>query len=639
MNNRHLILVFSVLFILLLGFFIFEGDIPTSAFISLAGVETCEGTCTACSAFPIQGTCAVQEDCSWTTSSCTGDPNSCSTFLTSIDCENHGCFWNASSGKCLGTPSPCPTYNANESLCTSGGCAWNPGACSGTCTDCADYLIQGTCEAQSGCSWNLGIVCGDNIKEGTEVCDGTDLDSETCIIQGFTAGTLSCQWDCSAFDSSGCTVCGNNTKETGETCDGTDLDEETCTSQGFDVGTLTCQGDCSVFDTSNCTSQATDCGNGIKDSDELCDGTDFGGETCISQGYRSGNLFCFYDCLRFDTSSCSELSELHPEVVDCGDNCCGNSLCEENKNENFTTCRTDCPNPAIISFNFYSPEDSARFPRGEILIVKVEITADSSVLSASDVDWVRATGFFGTENLYDDGLHNDSAEGDSIYGNSFFIGTGIKAEEHTFTVEAKVAVTQQGANTKIIVDPVLNLEVLTDKDSYALGETIEISGTVKRSSTPTEAPVILSILSENIELSNLTGKSNEEGFYILNYQTDNSSPEGEWILNFETTDEYNNKGTASKTINVTASDSQSLITGSAISPLNITDTGFEGFALLLILLTTIILFSISMFLSGVILYFLRWKKKGFIPFPKVIQKIKNKFNSIKYFQNSKLLRK
>ncbi len=48
------------------------------------------------------------------------------------------------------------------------------------------------------------VVCGNNIKEGSEVCDGTDLGGKTCSSQGFDGGTLGCKLDCSGFDTSSC---------------------------------------------------------------------------------------------------------------------------------------------------------------------------------------------------------------------------------------------------------------------------------------------------------------------------------------------------------------------------------------------------------------------------------------------------
>jgi hypothetical protein len=48
------------------------------------------------------------------------------------------------------------------------------------------------------------------------------------------------------------TVCGNNIKETGEQCDGTDLGGQTCVGLGYAGGTLSCKADC-TFNTSSCT--------------------------------------------------------------------------------------------------------------------------------------------------------------------------------------------------------------------------------------------------------------------------------------------------------------------------------------------------------------------------------------------------
>jgi hypothetical protein len=48
-------------------------------------------------------------------------------------------------------------------------------------------------------------VCGNNIKESGEECDGTDIDSQSCMSYGYDSGTIGCSSDCT-FDTGGCTT-------------------------------------------------------------------------------------------------------------------------------------------------------------------------------------------------------------------------------------------------------------------------------------------------------------------------------------------------------------------------------------------------------------------------------------------------
>lgn len=63
-------------------------------------------------------------------------------------------------------------------------------------------------------------VCGDNMAQGTEMCDGTDLHGTTCASLGHAPGTLVCAADCSGFDMTGCTGAYDaaNTGFTGTVC-------------------------------------------------------------------------------------------------------------------------------------------------------------------------------------------------------------------------------------------------------------------------------------------------------------------------------------------------------------------------------------------------------------------------------------
>ena len=46
------------------------------------------------------------------------------------------------------------------------------------------------------------------------------------------------------------------------------------------------------------------CGNGSIEVGETCDGSNLGGQTCLSHGYSGGTLACASDCASFDTSGC-----------------------------------------------------------------------------------------------------------------------------------------------------------------------------------------------------------------------------------------------------------------------------------------------------------------------------------------------
>jgi hypothetical protein len=165
----------------------------------------------------------------------------------------------------------------------------------------------------SGCM-NNKPVCGDDMIEAPEDCDGTDLGGEDCESQGFLGGRLACANDCT-LDTTGCSdrICGNDMIEGAEECDGMNLGGEDCGSQGFDGGTLACANDC-AFDLTGCTNIT--CGNGVTEAGETCDGADLEGETCLSQGFGGGGvLACQADCLAFNTTGCMNVPCTHDICV------------------------------------------------------------------------------------------------------------------------------------------------------------------------------------------------------------------------------------------------------------------------------------------------------------------------------------
>ena len=173
-------------------------------------------------------------------------------------------------------------------------------------------------------------VCGNGTLESGEECDGQDLGDETCQGLGYDFGTLACSPDCT-FDRSDCgsnnPECGNGLVEGNESCDGTDLDNQTCQDLGFAGGTLACAPDCS-FDTNGCSM----CGNGVVDPGEDCDGSNLNGESCLTQGFDGGTLGCNDTCDGYDTTLCFT-NLCGNGVVDPGEDCDGvdlnNQTCQD----------------------------------------------------------------------------------------------------------------------------------------------------------------------------------------------------------------------------------------------------------------------------------------------------------------------
>lgn len=103
-------------------------------------------------------------------------------------------------------------------------------------------------------------LCGDTVREGTEICDGAD--APTC--------PGSCQPNCT------CPVCGDNARQGTEECDGTD--DASCPT--FCLGNCTCNGNAEA-----CCQFLGSCGGGSADSCTFSGGTPVGGgAVCDASG-------------------------------------------------------------------------------------------------------------------------------------------------------------------------------------------------------------------------------------------------------------------------------------------------------------------------------------------------------------------
>lgn len=107
-----------------------------------------------------------------------------------------------------------------------------------------------------------------------------------------------------------------------------------------------------------CTVVPDKCGDGNADPGEECDGNDFGGASCASEGFDSGNLACNGAC-QLDTSSCCSADD-HYECYQgdvywfdscgqpgdlkesCSDGCNGDT-CVEACEESYAVTQLECP--------------------------------------------------------------------------------------------------------------------------------------------------------------------------------------------------------------------------------------------------------------------------------------------------------
>jgi len=286
------------------------------------------------------------------------------------------------------------------------------------------------------------------------------------------------------------------------------------------------------------------CGNGVKEGNEVCDGSDLVGNSCASRGYISGTLRCSLGCLSFDTSGCTG------GAGGCAENCCGNHKCEELNGEDFASCTVDCTTPKNLYFTFYSPLENEVFARGEMVLIKVGLKADSAVPPAKTVEWVKASceGVFGAMALFDDGQHDDGRAGDGIFAKSFLVTETIEKGLKELVVEAKVAATTQGTKRLFTIDPVIGIGLSTEKSTYSLGDLLGIGGSVRRGGSAAKLPVLLRVSSGGGILFDWNGSSREDGFFQTSYQTTAASPEGEWLVSVYSGDEFGNSGSASETV-------------------------------------------------------------------------------------------
>jgi|GEM_PF-2182186 len=170
------------------------------------------------------------------------------------------------------------------------------------CFYCGDGACNSPDENSINCSTDcLEIaVCGDSKITPPEECEDTNLNGETCVSQGYTGGTLSCipvdQISECMFDKSNCFMCGDGA------CNSPDESPINCPIDCGTCGNGVCDTPSESF--LNCPVDCDTCGNGYIYSPEICDDTNFIGDTCEKHGYLGGTLIC-NNCEEIITDNCT----------------------------------------------------------------------------------------------------------------------------------------------------------------------------------------------------------------------------------------------------------------------------------------------------------------------------------------------
>lgn len=185
-------------------------------------------------------------------------------------------------------------------------------------------------------------ACDGEARDSCELCDGADLGDmpESCVEFGepgeFSGGTVVCNDTCDGYDISGCTVCGNDVKDPGEDCDGSDVPAANCAdlrlpppATGEDVP-LPCLESC-VYERSSCALCSVS-----EDDCLLGDDSDCTGASCAGKQCGAGET-CSMTCGNSD--QCAGLS--CNMSAQCSARCGEFGVCDETC-EPFSECILDC---------------------------------------------------------------------------------------------------------------------------------------------------------------------------------------------------------------------------------------------------------------------------------------------------------
>jgi hypothetical protein len=185
-------------------------------------------------------------------------------------------------------------------------------------------------------------ICDGQDRDDCELCDGTDLGEipTSCVDFGepgqFSGGTVVCNDTCDGYDTSGCSVCGNDVADPDEACDGDDVPSANCASLGLpppstgDDVDLPCLDSCE-YDRAECDLCSVADDDCLLGANSDCTGADCAGKQCAA------GETCAMTCGNGDR--CADLS--CNMSAECMATCDDFGVCDETC-EPLSECELDC---------------------------------------------------------------------------------------------------------------------------------------------------------------------------------------------------------------------------------------------------------------------------------------------------------
>lgn len=202
-------------------------------------------------------------------------------------CVAGQCANTAALAACENLPSQAEcVVDGASGLCVDGRCAVQ--VCGNNAIEAGEVCDDGNRRAGDGCAADCmsNEVCGNGVVDDAEGCDCGSSDATQnprCVGLNSNDNSAECTLDCRSRE------CGDGVKNGLEDCDGADLGGATCESIGLYGGTLGCSGTCR-FNISSCER----CGDGVVNGGEQCDGGNAG--DCTQFGFAFGIAGCSSVC-------------------------------------------------------------------------------------------------------------------------------------------------------------------------------------------------------------------------------------------------------------------------------------------------------------------------------------------------------